>query len=107
MLTKTFFRIGDKRYFSCLGIIYNKHNNPHYYELTTTIANDIKNDNDLEFQIWRDKYINMMSFLKNKENKYVIFTPNKKFISNDGLHLTRFGAIYYAEHINFSSFINN
>ena len=105
MLTKCFFRVGDKRYFSCPGIIYNKRNSPYYFQQTSLIATDIKIDNEKEAQIWGDKYINMMRYLKREEGKYAIFTPSKKFISNDGLHLTRFGATYYAELVNFSDFI--
>ncbi len=48
-----------------------------------------------------------MLYLKNKEDNYKIFISDKKLISNDGLHLTRYGAIYYAQHINFNLLFND
>ena len=72
------------------------------YENDTFKINDIKKDNELESKIWGGRYINMMLYLKNKEGRYKVFTSEKKIISYEGLHLTRYGAIYYAQHINFN-----
>ncbi len=39
----------------------------------------------------------MMDSLQNKDGKINLFTPDKKLISHDGLHLTKAGAIYFAK----------
>lgn len=46
---------------------------------------------------WGEKYISLIEPVKNNSNKVRVFTPDGKFISQDTLHLTKFGAKFYAE----------
>ncbi len=45
---------------------------------------------------WGIKYMDVLSFLIDNNQRVTIFTPDCKFISQDTMHLTRFGAIYLA-----------
>lgn len=46
---------------------------------------------------WGNKYMDVLSFIIDKNKLVTIFTPDCKFISQDTMHLTQFGAIYLAE----------
>jgi hypothetical protein len=46
---------------------------------------------------WGDRYIDLISYLIDGNRKVLVFTPDCKFISQDTLHLTKFGAIYLAK----------
>ena len=105
MLRKNFYRIGDKRYFSSPCLIYNKRfYNDSYYTQKIDLPNDIAERNRLEQQIFKERFINMMNVLKNKDGKYSIFTPENKIISHDGLHLTKAGAKFYANKLDIASY---
>ena len=105
MASKELYRVGDKRYFSSPCLIYNKRFlGDSYYEQKIDIADDIKNRNIKEKQIFGERFINMMEVMKDSSGQYCIFTPEHKLITHDGLHLTRAGARFYASKINFSVF---
>lgn len=41
----------------------------------------------------------MMGLIQHSDGKVPVFTPNGKFFSFDGSHLSRAGANYYAQHL--------
>ena len=45
---------------------------------------------------WGNKYMDVLSFLIDNNKRVTIFTQDCKFISQDTMHLTQFGAIYLA-----------
>jgi hypothetical protein len=52
--------------------------------------------NETEREQWEEKFINLIGYVVDKDNKMPIFTPDHKFISQDTSHLTQAGAKYYA-----------
>lgn len=50
-------------------------------------------------QLYGKHYIDMMGLIQNSDGKVPVFTPDGKFFSFDGSHLSRGGAIYYAQHL--------
>ena len=50
-------------------------------------------------QLYGKHYIDMMGLIQNSEGKVPVFTPDGKCFSFDGSHLSRGGAIYYAQHL--------
>lgn len=50
-------------------------------------------------QLYGKHYIDMMGLIQHTDGKVPVFTPNGKFFSFDGSHLSRGGAIYYAQHL--------
>lgn len=53
--------------------------------------------NELLRKEWGDRYIDLIKVVSDQPGKVLIFTPAGKFISHDTLHLTVFGAQYYAQ----------
>lgn len=100
MMTKKFYRVGDKKFFSTAGVIYN-HGRKGYYQQVVRIPEEIVRFNQQELRIFGDKFINPMDVMMNSDGTCRIYTPSGKLISHDGLHLTRAGAQYYANHLSF------
>ena len=48
----------------------------------------------------KEHYIDMISPIIDEEGKVPVFTPDHKMISADCMHLTRFGAQFYASVLN-------
>lgn len=103
MMKKQFYRIGDKSYGRGIGVVYNHRRDNVYYQ-QTILYQELQTDEEecLEFQ---GMYINMMDSIRNADGSICVFTPDKKLISHDGLHLTRAGAKRYAELINVKSLL--
>lgn len=51
---------------------------------------------------WGDHYIDMIAYAKTADGRIRVFSPEGKLISQDCEHLTRGGAVYYAERIDFT-----
>jgi hypothetical protein len=45
---------------------------------------------------WGEKYIDLISLVADSKGKVLVFSPDGKFLSQDTVHLTKFGAIYFA-----------
>lgn len=81
-------------------MIYN-HGRKGYYQQVVRIPEEIVRFNQQELRVFGDKFINPMGVMMNSDGTCRIFTPSGKLISHDGLHLTRAGAQYYANHLSF------
>jgi peptidoglycan/LPS O-acetylase OafA/YrhL len=46
---------------------------------------------------WENQYISLIEHLLNKDGKIRVFDEEGKFLSNDTFHLTKAGAVFYAE----------
>lgn len=92
---KIYFRIGQKHFGSCNGIVYNNHRyGKKYYqqEFGYNDSLDVK-----EKRIFGKHYIDMMSVLRQSDGMYPVFTPSHRFFSHDQIHLTKAGAKRFAE----------
>jgi peptidoglycan/LPS O-acetylase OafA/YrhL len=45
---------------------------------------------------WTDSFVDLISLVSDGDQKVLVYTPDGKFISHDTLHLTKYGAIYFA-----------
>ena len=101
-MRKRFWHIGHKRYSFCNGKYFNKNKHSKDYYLQTDIEPDVTKEMNRELQLLfgERNIIDLMGIIRNKDGKIRVFTPDKKFISNDGMHLTPSGARYYANRLN-------
>ena len=93
---KSYYIVGCKSYGPSPGNIYNNDRyGQHYYEQAykDISLNTLNRD---ELSLFGKHYIDMMGALANKQGLIPSFTPDKKLISHDGIHLTKAGAQYYA-----------
>lgn len=47
--------------------------------------------------MWEGRYIDLIDLVSDSKNHILVYTPDCKFISQDTKHLTKFGALFYAE----------
>lgn len=45
---------------------------------------------------WSDKFVDLISLVSDNDKKVLVYTPDGKFLSHDTLHLTKYGAVYFA-----------
>ena len=108
MLRKKFWRVGNKTFNGCNNDEYNSdRNDSNYYEQTYRISSNwIKDNIDKEQQMFGNQYINIMASIMFKDGAYPVFTPDHKFFSHDGIHLTKAGARRFAQVLNISKYIS-
>ena len=94
------FGIGTKTFGQSNGAIYIKRlwlKPDDYYNQTIIPNKAYERLNDEWSASWGRDYINLMETVRDKNGKIKVFTPNRKLISQDCMHLTKNGAKYYAE----------
>ncbi len=100
LMKKDFYRVGVKSYGSWAGLVYNNDRyGADYFKQTVRIIDDVYQIDKEEKILFKDSYIDMLSPLKVDDNHIKIFTESQKMISQDCLHVTRDGALYYAERL--------
>lgn len=105
MMSKSFYRVGDKKFFSTAGVIYN-HGRGLYYQQGIPIPNEIIQYNKEQQCVFGDRFIDIMNVIKKSDGTCRVFTPDSMLISHDGLHLTKAGAKYFAKHLNITHFLS-
>ena len=82
-------------------------------------SNNVKGDIDVEDEaqyviqnnyfsiIYGERFLDLMSMVtdKNNRSKVMVFTPDHHFMSADCRHLSKGGAIYFANNIDWNKFL--
>jgi hypothetical protein len=89
--------VGTKNFGKNNGSIYNKRGESGYCDQKIYMREGYFVENVKMKNRWKDRYIDLISLIINKERKIPVFTPGCKFISQDSAHLTHAGAVYYAD----------
>lgn len=87
--------VGTKNFGASNGSFYNYYGADYYAQRTVVTAGTLET-NEAGRKEWRDSYIDIMAKLADENGTVSVFTPDKRFISQDGRHLTRAGAQYLA-----------
>jgi hypothetical protein len=87
--------IGTKNFGNSNGIHYNRKTKNYSNYRTSMKTGTLENNLNLKKQ-WGEKYIDLIDLIDDSEGKVIVYTPDGKFISQDTLHLTKFGAIHFA-----------
>ena len=104
--TNLIYGIGTKEYGGTNGNEYQKRNKNGYYSQVAKIENKYIDTYNFEKLIWRDNYIDFIKPVSDDKYYVKVFTPNKKFISQDCRHLTQDGAKYYSQLFDLSFLMN-
>ena len=89
--------IGTKNHGTSNGIFYKNRYQSDYFSQHTLIRQDYHSVNSLLKEEWQGKYVDFISLTLRQDHTVPVFTPDHYFITYDGMHLTPFGARYYAE----------
>jgi peptidoglycan/LPS O-acetylase OafA/YrhL len=68
-----------------------------YQSCTTHLKEGVYEINLKLREEWGENYIDLLAHIMDKEGKVPVFTSDGKFISQDTLHLTQYGAIFLAD----------
>lgn len=89
--------IGTKNHGTSNGIFYKNRHCHNYFAQRTTIRQDFFAANRRSQWEWQDHYVDLLSLKKYSDGSVPVFTPEHKYITYDGRHLTPSGTRYYAE----------
>jgi peptidoglycan/LPS O-acetylase OafA/YrhL len=104
---KNVYGIGTKRFGENNGIVYSQRSKPDYLYMTVSVPESIISlNNELQLS-WGNNYINFIEIVQNADGTVPVFTPEGKFISQDCWHLTKAGAVMYADIINWGPIFGN
>lgn len=98
--------VGTKNFGTNNGIVYNKIRDDNFCQQKVKVQDFFLKIDEEQKEIWKSSYIDLLSLLKNKEDRVNVFTDKCKFISQDCRHLTKDGAIYVQAKINFTKYLN-
>ncbi len=87
--------IGSKNHGTSNGIFYKYRHRNDYYSQRTTPREDFYIVNSLLKKEWQGNYVDLLSFAIDSKGSVPVFTPNHKYITYDGRHLTPSGARFY------------
>lgn len=95
------FILGTKSFGSSICIIYLKRFTKDYFEQRVFPKSYYMDEYKMQIARYnREHYIDMISPIIDDEGKVPVFTPAHKMISQDCMHLTKFGAQFYASIFN-------
>lgn len=95
------YGIGPKNFGECNGVIYRNRNKVDYYDQTISILPSFYTINEEWKSQWTPEYyVDLLEISTVGHNKVKVFTDDNKFISQDCRHLTKAGAKWFANRIN-------
>lgn len=94
-----FWFVGTKDFGFSNGITYNKKRlNPQLEisSITVKMKKGVLDTHQQMKSLWKDRYVDILQFVLTDNNQVRVFTPEGKFISQDTVHLTKAGAVFFA-----------
>lgn len=101
-LDSKLFVVGDKRFGCSNGVFYKNRWSETYFQQTVCVPNYIIKNNAELRQKMGNKFIDILSCVYAGDNRVRVFTNNRKYISQDCKHLTKAGAKFIADRIDWS-----
>ena len=93
--------IGTKNFGESNGIIYKNRHRPDYFLQTIKINPNYIDMNEQMKREWKNKYIDLLDMSLVGEDRVVVFSQDHKFMSQDTRHLSKGGAEFFANKIDF------
>lgn len=99
--------VGDKSFGEHNGHVYARRYRPDYFEQRVEPLGGKRflERNERYREFYGERFLDMMDTVTDESGLVQVFTPDGRFISADGKHLTRFGAKYFAERIDWNNFL--
>lgn len=99
--------VGEKNFGACNGQIYAKRSSPNYFNLYTDVVDSDRYlvQNQFFAELYGERYLNLMEMVIDDNQKVRVFTPDHHFMSADCRHLSKGGAIFIADKIDWNKYI--
>ena len=91
--------VGTKDFGNSNGIHYNR-KIENYSNYRTSMKTGVLENNVKLKKEWGEKYIDLIGLIDDSEGKVLVFSPDGKFLSQDTVHFTKFGAMLFARLLN-------
>ncbi len=100
------YGVGVKYFGESNGYIYSRRFSPGYYQMRVTVPGWVLGCRQSQREYWGEHYVDMMAPLLDSDGTVPVFTDDRRYISQDCLHLTVSGARYYAKLLNLGGMLN-
>lgn len=100
-----FFIIGEKNFGECNGQVYRHRYSVEYHKQTIGMEEGYAEKNEQLKKAYPNCFIDLIEMVRQPNGKVRVFSDDGKFISQDCRHLTKAGAKFYADRINWSRFL--
>ncbi|WPC14416.1 acyltransferase [Riemerella anatipestifer] len=91
--------VGTKDFGNSNGIHYNR-KIENYSNYRTEMKTGVLEENLKLKKEWDKRYIDLINLVADSEGKVLVFSPDGKFLSQDTVHFTKFGAMFFARLLN-------
>lgn len=100
--------VGEKDFGESNGQVYNKRNREDYFEQYVEVEDYGRyvKQNNYFAQLYGEQFLDMMKYVINDKYMVRCFTPDHHYISADCKHLSRGGAIFYANIIEWERYLD-
>jgi len=92
--------IGTKSFGMSNGNVYRHRHESTYFEQSIALDKELSRVNELLKKSWGKNYVDFVALSLNKSGHIPLFTPEHKYISQDGNHFTESGAKHFAKLVN-------
>ena len=100
-----FFIVGEKNFGESNGQVYSHRFSDDYHQLTIEMEDGYAEKNEQLKKAYPDCYIDLIEMVRQPNGKVRVFSDDGRFISQDCRHLTKAGAMYYANMIDWEKFL--
>lgn len=100
--------VGDKNFGASNGQIYSKRNSSDYFDQYTELKDSgilLKRNKQLAVK-YKERFIDLIGMVINEKNQVRVFTPDHHFMSADCSHLSKGGALFYGNAIDWYKYLN-
>lgn len=94
--------VSDKNFGTSNGIIYARRFRDDYFSQSVKIDPAYMENNTKLGEKYGDHFIDLIGAVQTEDGSVRVFTDDDRFISQDCMHLTKYGAIYYSKIIDLS-----
>lgn len=101
-----FLIIGEKNFGESNGQVYRHRYSADYHQLTIEMEDGYAEKNEQLRKTYPNCYIDLIEMVRQPNGKVRVFSDDGRFISQDCRHLTKAGAKFYANRINWNRFLN-
>ena len=100
--------VGEKDFGESNGQVYSRRYKSNYFDQVVEVEDYERSivKNGYFANLYGGRYLNLMDLVINEDGMVRVFTPNGNFISADTRHLTKSGAVFFAEKIDWFKFLN-
>ena len=97
--------VGEKSFGESNGQFYIHRNKPYYFDQRTKMRRGIDEKNERLRNLYGDRFLDLISLTVDDHRTVPVFTPDHHYISQDCVHFSKGGAIYFSKLIDWNKYV--